>query len=185
MTERSDLIETLDRHHAFLLQTADGLTEEQARAKSTVSALTIASLLKHVAETEDGWIDFAERGREAFEQDAVYDSDVDWSAVDEAAQENGGEWGGTEWEDPRFTLTDEDTLPALRARMEQVQARTRKALEELDLDTSHPLPEAPWFEQGASWSVRRVAVHILAEVSQHAGHADIIREAIDGQRTMG
>ena len=80
---------------------------------------------------------------------------------------------------------DAQKVERVRARMEQVQARTRKALEELDLDTSHPLPEAPWFEQGASWSVRRVAVHILAEVSQHAGHADIIREAIDGQRTMG
>ncbi|HRC40988.1 MAG: DUF664 domain-containing protein [Nostocoides sp.] len=34
-------------------------------------------------------------------------------------------------------------------------------------------------------SVRRVALHLLAEVSQHAGHADIIREAMDGQKTMG
>nr|WP_299520382.1 DUF664 domain-containing protein [uncultured Serinicoccus sp.] len=54
-----------------------------------------------------------------------------------------------------------------------------------DLDATHPLPQAPWFEEGASWSVRRVALHMLAEIAQHAGHADIIREAIDGQRTMG
>ena len=53
------------------------------------------------------------------------------------------------------------------------------------LDTSHPLPAAPWFEAGASWSVRRTLLHILAETSQHAGHADIIRESLDGQKTMG
>ena len=49
-----------------------------------------------------------------------------------------------------------------------------------DLDASHPLPEAPWFEKGASWSARRVLLHILAETAQHAGHADIIRESLDG-----
>ena len=38
---------------------------------------------------------------------------------------------------------------------------------------------------GASWSARRVLLHIVAETAQHAGHADIIREAIDGQKTMG
>lgn len=57
-------------------------------------------------------------------------------------------------------------------------------LERLNLDTA-PLPEAPWFEPGACWSVRRVALHMLAEISQHAGHADIIRDAIDGTRTTG
>ncbi len=55
----------------------------------------------------------------------------------------------------------------------------------LDLDVAHPLPKAPWFEPGATWSVRRVILHILAETSQHAGHADILRESIDGQKTMG
>ena len=50
---------------------------------------------------------------------------------------------------------------------------------------SQPLPEAPWYEPGASWSARRVLLHLIAETSQHAGHADIIREAIDGAKTMG
>ena len=54
-----------------------------------------------------------------------------------------------------------------------------------DLDASHPLPEAPWFEPGARRSARRVFLHIIAETSQHAGHADILRESIDGQKTMG
>ena len=54
-----------------------------------------------------------------------------------------------------------------------------------DLDLSHPLPVAPWFEAGATWSARRVLLHIIAETAQHAGHADIIRESIDGSKTMG
>ncbi len=73
----------------------------------------------------------------------------------------------------------------MRARIESVGAASAELLRTLDLDQTHPLPEAPWFEQGASWSVRRVAIHMLAEISQHAGHADIIREAMDGRRTMG
>jgi len=54
-----------------------------------------------------------------------------------------------------------------------------------DLDASQPLPSAPWFEPGARWSARRVFLHIIAETSQHAGHADIIRESLDGAKSMG
>ena len=54
-----------------------------------------------------------------------------------------------------------------------------------DLDASFPLPPAPWFALGAVRSVRRTIVHIVAETAQHAGHADIIRETIDGAKTMG
>lgn len=43
----------------------------------------------------------------------------------------------------------------------------------------------PWFEAGASWSARRVFLHLVAEISQHAGHADVLRESIDGRRSMG
>ena len=52
------------------------------------------------------------------------------------------------------------------------------------LDAGRALPEAPWFEKG-EWTARRVFLHLLAELSQHAGHADIVREAIDGHKTMG
>ena len=69
---------------------------------------------------------------------------------------------------------------------DRVALRTDEVVASIeDLGMSHPLPEAPWFEPGAEWSVRRVVTHIIAETAQHAGHADILRETIDGQKTMG
>ena len=65
-------------------------------------------------------------------------------------------------------------------------ARTAELITTLpDLDASQPLPPAPWFAPGASWSARRVLAHILSETAQHCGHADILRESIDGQKSMG
>ena len=54
-----------------------------------------------------------------------------------------------------------------------------------DLNLSHPLPNAPWFPPGERRSARRVFLHIIAETAQHAGHADIIRESLDGAKSMG
>ncbi|WP_432957915.1 DUF664 domain-containing protein [Micromonospora haikouensis] len=79
----------------------------------------------------------------------------------------------------------DDTLAALLDRYARVASATDELVATLDLDAAHPLPAAPWFEPGASWSVRRVLLHVIAETSQHAGHADILREAIDGAKTMG
>jgi hypothetical protein len=68
---------------------------------------------------------------------------------------------------------------------EQVAGRTDDLVRTLpDLDLSHPLPEAPWFAPGARWSARRVLLHVIAETAQHAGHADILRESLDGAKTM-
>jgi hypothetical protein len=61
----------------------------------------------------------------------------------------------------------------------------RLVTEHPDLDVAHPLPEAPWFPPGASWSVRRFLLHVIAETAQRAGHADVLRESLDGQKTMG
>ena len=83
-------------------------------------------------------------------------------------------------------MTDEETLADLIARYEAVVQLTDALIVALpSLDASHPLPEAPWFEPGAHWSARRALIHIVAETAQHAGHADIIRETIDGAKSMG
>ena len=83
-------------------------------------------------------------------------------------------------------MSEVETLYSLLAEFDSVARTTDELVERLpDLDASQPLPQAPWFEPGARWSARRTILHILAETSQHAGHADIIREALDGQKTMG
>jgi hypothetical protein len=84
-----------------------------------------------------------------------------------------------------FVMTEDDTLAGLLAEYETVAARTDKLLATLDLDADDALPTTPWWPEGMRWTVRRAALHVAAETAQHAGHADIIREAIDGQKTMG
>ena len=55
-----------------------------------------------------------------------------------------------------------------------------------DLDAWYPLPEAPWFEKGGQLvGPSGRPLHIIAETAQHAGHADILRETLDGSKTMG
>ena len=85
----------------------------------------------------------------------------------------------------QFLLRDDETLSGVLDRYTAVAEETERLAATLDLETAHALPEAPWCPPGVSWTVRRVLVHILAETAQHAGHADIIREAIDGRKTMG
>ncbi len=160
--ERADLIESLRRHRAFLRFTVRELTEEQARRRPTVSALDLAGLIKHVAATEAGWARFAQGGAEAMNRN----------------------WGPDAYT-RHWHLGPGETLAGVLADYEAVAAHTDEVVGRIDLDSDHALPEAPWFEKGARWSARRVFLHIVAETSQHAGHADILRESIDGQKTMG
>jgi hypothetical protein len=86
----------------------------------------------------------------------------------------------------QFVKLPDETLESLLERYADVARETAEIVNNLpDLDADHPLPEAPWFEPGARWSARRVLLHVIAETSQHAGHADIIRESLDGSKTMG
>lgn len=170
--ERADLLESLGTHRRFLLTTAEGLTDDQARLRPTASALTVGGLIKHVASTEQGWTSFMTGAGLPGS-----DVEVDWTNPDPAvvaAYQDG------------FTLLPHETLAGVLADYEAVAAATDELVATLpDLDASYPLPPAPWFPPGASWSVRRAVLHIVAETAQHAGHADIVRESIDGQRTMG
>jgi hypothetical protein len=161
--ERADLVQSLDRHRGFLRFTVRGLTDDQATQRTTVSELTLAGLIKHVAHTEDHWAGFAQRGADAFDT---------------------GNWSEEAWR-AEWQLQPGETLASVLAEYEEIARRTDELAATLDLDAAYPLPQAPWFEPGAAWSVRRTLLHIIAETAQHAGHADILREAIDGQKTMG
>lgn len=164
--ERADLLASLAKHREFLRHTTRGLTDEQAAQRSTVSSLCLGGLVKHVALTERQWVRFIVEGPSAMTFDAGPESAQMWLDM--------------------FNMTEGETLAGLLAQYDRVAAETDELVRSLpDLDASQPLPKAPWFEQGASWSARRVLLHIIAETSQHAGHADIIREAIDGAKSMG
>ena len=117
-----------------------------------------------MAFVESGWVDFIVEGTKA----------------------HGGERGSYDAHTNSFRMLEGETLagilpttrghqPHRRARAVAARPRRRRTR----------CPTAPWFEPGASWSARRVFVHIVAETAQHAGHADILRETIDGQKSMG
>jgi hypothetical protein len=171
--ERADLLELLRKHRALFRHTVAGLTDEQAASTPTVSDLSLGGLVKHVAATEAGWADFVVHG-------PAPRPDIDWAGVD--------------WDDPPpavaayrdgFRMVEGETLAGLLARYDEVAAATDALVASVDLSGRQPLPEAPWFEPGATWSARRVFHHIAVETAQHAGHADILRETIDGQKSMG
>ncbi|MBF4162089.1 DinB family protein [Nocardioides acrostichi] len=170
--ERADLLDLLAQHRGLLLQTVQGLNDEQAAATPTASALCLGGILKHLAAGERQWSGFV--------VDGAWSDDVDWAEVD--------------WSNPpspvlaylaQFQMADGENLAAIVADYERAAAATDALVRTADLGSRQALPSAPWFEPGTSWSARRVFGHLVAEIAQHAGHADIIRESIDGQKTMG
>ena len=166
--QRSDLLAMLAQHRQFLRYTTRDLTDEQARARSTVSELTLGGLIKHVTSVERGWAEFIVAGPSAL-GDASAMTEADWA---KRADD--------------FRLLDEETLAGVLDAYEATAAATDDLVRTLpDLDATQPLPVAPWFPPSGRWSARRALLHIIAETAQHAGHADIIRESMDGQKTMG
>jgi uncharacterized damage-inducible protein DinB len=166
--ERADLLSMLAKARHFICYTTRDLTEEQARQRTTVSELTLGGLIKHVTAVERNWASFIVNGPSAA-PDFTNLTEADYRA----------------WADG-FRLLDGETLKDALAEYEEVARHTDELIETLpDLDADHPLPPAPWNKPGARWSARRTLLHIAAETAQHAGHADIIRESLDGAKTMG
>ncbi|POX43175.1 hypothetical protein C3486_01055 [Streptomyces sp. Ru73] len=166
--ERAEWLEALAKHRHFLRFTTRGLTDEQAGLRTTASGLCLGGLIKHVTEVEQSWVDFLLKGPSAM---------PDFTTMTEAdvARRADG-----------FRLLPGETLAGVLADYADVARRTDDLVATLpDLDAAWPLPKAPWFEPGAQWSARRVLMHIIAETAQHAGHADIIRESLDGAKSMG
>ena len=160
--ERVALLEALAQQRYFFLHTVDGLTDEQARLTPTASELCLGGLVKHVALTERGWTDFVEHGTMAGGDD-----------VDAQARES------------EFRLVEGETLEDVVRLFREVAAHSDELIRTWDLDASHELPPAPWFRPGERRSARRTFIHLLAELAHHTGHADILRETIDGQKSMG
>ncbi|MEV4458088.1 DinB family protein [Microbispora sp. NPDC049633] len=166
--ERADILAALAQSRHFLRLTTRDLTDEQAGQRTTASELCLGGLIKHVTLVERSWADFISNGPSAM-GDATTMTEADWAV----------------WAE-QFRMLPGETLADLLAAYAEVARRTDELVVTLpDLDAAQPLPKAPWFEAGARWSARRVLMQIVSETAQHAGHADIIRESLDGAKSMG
>jgi uncharacterized damage-inducible protein DinB len=157
--EREGLLSYLAQQRDVVRIAAHGLTDDQARQAPTVSPLTIGGLIKHVAFGEHGWIDTVlQLPRKPFEE-----ASADYEA--------------------NFTLSPDETLAGVLSRYEDVAARTEAVIAGIaDLGRAVPVPGGvPWYPQDVeAWSVRWVLLHLIEETARHAGHADLVRESLDG-----
>lgn len=162
--ERDGLIAYLDQQRDAFACASYGLTEEQIRRVPTAGALTMGGLIKHVATCERSWVERIEAAPDLPRADA------------RPTEERAASYGSD------FIVTEDDSLESLLTRLAQVGDQTREVLRAVDLDAPVPVPrDAPWFPKDLdAWSVRWVVLHLVEELARHAGHADIVRESIDG-----
>lgn len=154
--EREGLLAYLAQMRYVIKLTAYGLTPEQLRAAPTASPLTVGGLIKHCAAVEESWINTVR----------LEPQEVDYQAYEE-----------------NFALQDGETIDDVFANYERIAARTEKTIGEIaDLGQDVPVDKSvPWNPKDIdNWSVRWVLLHLIQETARHAGHADIIREAVDG-----
>ena len=162
--ERSALREYLAYHQSAFFAVAYGLTDEQARMTPTVSALSIGGLVKHVTAMQRTWMTRVAAAPDAPPRDP---RPFDQISKDFADQ---------------HTMRADETLDGLLKTLEAENANSLHLVETADLDAKVPVPQdIPWFPKGIKdWSVRWVILHVINELTRHSGHADIIRESIDG-----
>jgi uncharacterized damage-inducible protein DinB len=162
--ERSALREYLAYHQSAFFAVAYSLTDEQARMTPTVSALSIGGLVKHAAAMQRTWMARVAAAPDAPPRDP---RPFDQVAKDFADQ---------------HTMRADETLDGLLKTLEAENVNSLHLVETADLDAKVPVPQdIPWFPKGVKdWSVRWVILHVINELTRHSGHADIIRESIDG-----
>ena len=162
--ERNALREFLAYHQSAYFAVSYGLTDEQARSSPSVSALSIGGLIKHATAMQHGWMT-----RVATAPDAP---PKDTRPFEEIAREFGDQ----------HVMGPDATLPGLLEAFAAQNAESLRLVETSDLDAEVPVPQdIPWFPKNQrAWSVRWVILHVINELARHAGHADIIRETIDG-----
>jgi hypothetical protein len=138
----------IDQHRAELHACLAGLTEEQVRRSLVSSRTTLLGLVKHATFVERVWFDQAVTGRSR------------------------AEIGIAETPDESFVLTEEDSIESVRRAHQDACEASRRATGGLDLDDvvtgnrRGPLP------------LRWIYMHVLRELAEHCGHADILREQI-------
>jgi hypothetical protein len=162
--ERSALREYLAYHQSAFFAVAYGLSDEQARSRPTVSALSIGGLVKHATGMQRSWMARVAAAPELPPRDTRPFEEI-----------------SRDFADQHVMLPDE-TLAGLLSALEAQNAKTLHLVDTADLDAVVPVPhDIPWFPKNLdAWSVRWVILHVINELARHSGHADIIREGIDG-----
>jgi uncharacterized damage-inducible protein DinB len=153
--EREGLLAFLAQQRSALRNAAYGLTEDQARVTTTGSTLSIGGLVKHVAGAERGWIDKV-------------------LGCDESDPSDYAGYLAS------FHLEPDETLAGMLELYDETAERTVTAIAAVaDLGRPVVVPQGvPWFPHDPT--VRWVLFHLIEETARHAGHADIIRESLDG-----
>jgi uncharacterized damage-inducible protein DinB len=151
--EREGLLAFLEHQREAVRYAAYGLREDQARLTPTASGLSIGGLVKHLASAERSWTDRVEGlplGNDSFEAYMA-----------------------------GFELAADETLASALQEYAAACARTDAVVGGIDELGRHiALPAAPWYPDDCS--VRWIMLHLIEETARHAGHADIIRESLDG-----
>jgi Protein of unknown function (DUF664) len=162
--ERNALREFLAFHQSAYFAVSYGLTDEQARSAPAVSALSIGGLVKHATEMQRTWMARVAAAPELPPKDN--------RPFDEIAKEFADQ----------HVMRPDQTLAGLLEAFATQNAKSLRLVETADLDATVPVPQdIPWFPKNQEpWSVRWVILHVINELARHAGHADIIRETIDG-----
>lgn len=161
--EREVLLGFLDKQREGLRTAVYGLDFEQARSAPSASALSVAGLIKHAAKVERDWAAMIRRDRASADLQAHV-----------AAHAASFECGRTPVEELLA-----DYAAAARETDEAVLAAA-------SLDQPVPVPQdVPWFPKDIkAWNVRWVLVHLIEETARHAGHADVVRESVDGAQSV-
>ena len=156
------LLAWLDYHRDTLRGRADGLSADQLSATHPPSTLTLGGLLKHMALVEDHWFSVILLGNEPVEpwRSADWEADGDWefhSAFEDSPAE--------------LRRLFDDGCAASDRNLKRVLADG--GLDTLSVRESRREPEG-------KFSARWIVVHMIEEYARHNGHADLIRESIDG-----
>lgn len=153
--EREGLLTFLEYMRQAVRNAAYGLREDQARVIPTASSLSIGGLVNHLVDVERTWTD---------------------RVVGEPPSER-----SFEVYQASFLLAEDTTLAGVLEQYDAACRRTDAAMEGVDdLARRVPLPAQPWFPDPENCTVRWILLHLVQETARHAGHADIIREALDG-----
>ncbi|WP_330173157.1 DinB family protein [Streptomyces sp. NBC_01498] len=155
--ERTTLEAWLDFHRATLALKCSGLTDDQLRLPAAPpSTLTLLGLVQHMAEVERKWF------RRVF-----------------AGEDVPPAFG--QWEGNGFALHPERGIEETTAAWQTEIARARELVADASLDDSGRLPDEDAEQMGdPKVSLRWIIVHLIEEYARHNGHADLIREQIDG-----